>query len=111
MTKEHVERIVSAKIPESLWDKVVFRQWLFYHPTAEWSERVEYLNHLLLDRLEVSICHGDDKAIINLAKILPELGGKIKRAADKVKDVDQLNSMTEAELLKIVTSAQTKATS
>jgi len=111
MTKAHVERIVAAKIPESLWERAQFRGWLWQHPQAEWGERVEYLNHLLLDRLEVTILHGDEKAIVNLAKILPDLGGKIKRAADKVAAVDQLNTLTEAELMKIVSNAAASSSS
>ena len=112
MTKEHVERIVSAKIPDSVWARGQFRTWLWQHPQAEWTERVEFLNHLLLDRLEVTICHADDKTVVNLAKILPELGSKIKRAADKVAATDQLASLTETELLQLIEksteSARTK---
>jgi hypothetical protein len=102
MTKEHVERVVSAKIPDSLWEKGQFRSWLLQHPEIEWQERVEYLNQLLLDRLEVTILHGDDKHIVNLAKSLPELGNKIKRAADKIAAKDELSQLTEEQLLQLI---------
>jgi hypothetical protein len=108
MTKEHVERVCGAKIPPSLWDQKQFRHWLLsLHPQVEWQERIEYLSQLLLDRLEVSITHADDKVIVNLAKIIPELAGKVKKATDKVSSTDHLNQLTEAELLKIIDAAGT----
>jgi hypothetical protein len=106
MTRPEVEKITGARIPESLWDKSSFRYWLLQlHPNAEWAERVDYLSQLLLDRIECVLMHGDDKHVANLAKIIPDLAGKVKRAADRITDVDQLATMTEAELLQIVSTA------